>query len=140
MSSKHLLHRKARHSSSWQPHLGHLALVVYWNPHGDFRWSWQSSSTWWAKKMFESSHPGHLFTDHLLHIEIVVVFDLKERKRRNHNEARWGYVVLCFVVVMFMLENDENEVSMELRVMVFDLEKKPKLEWKCGIRFWEKRK
>ena len=48
--------------------------------------------------------------------------------------------MLCFVVVMFMLENDANEVSMELRVMVFDLEKKPKLEWKCGIRFWEKRK
>ena len=90
--------------------------------------------------MFESSHLGHLFTDHLLHIETVVVFDLKERKRRNHSEVGWCYVVLCFVVVMFMLENDENEVSMELRVVVFDLEKKPKLEWKCGIRFWEKRK
>ena len=38
-------------------------------------------------------------------------------------------MVLCFVVVMHMLENDENEVSVELRIVVFDLERKPKLEW-----------
>ena len=42
--------------------------------------------------------------------------------------AMWCCVVLCFVVVMCMLDNDENGVLLELRVVVFDLEKKPKLE------------
>ena len=49
-------------------------------------------------------------------------------------------MVLCFTVVMHKLENDENGVSVEMRILVFDLEKKSKLEWKCGIQFWEKRK
>ena len=48
-------------------------------------------------------------------------------------------MLLCFAVVMHILENDENGVSVELRVGVFDLEKKSKLECKCGIRFWEKK-
>ena len=42
-------------------------------------------------------------------------------------------MVLYFAVVLRMLENDENGVLMELRVVVFDLEKKLKLEWRYGI-------
>ena len=34
------------------------------------------------------------------------------------------------VVVLCKLENDENGVSMELRIVVFGLEKKLKFEWK----------
>ena len=82
-----------------------------------------------SQKTFGSGHPNHLFTDHLMHIETVVVFSLKERRKQNHNEAGWCCTVLCFAVVMRMLENDENGVSVELRVVVFDLEKKLKLEW-----------
>ena len=82
-----------------------------------------------SQKTFGSGHLDHLFTDHLMHIETVVVFSLKERRRQNHNEAEWCYVVLCFAVVMHMLENNENGVSMELRFVMFDLERKPKLEW-----------
>ena len=40
----------------------------------------------------------------------------------------WCCVVSCFAIVMHMLENDENGASVELRVVVFDLEKKPKLD------------
>ena len=74
-----------------------------------------------SQKMFGSGHPNHLFTNHLLHIEIAMVFSLKEKKRRNHKEAGWCCVVLCgvvfccvvlcFAVVMHMLENDENGVQ-----------------------------
>ena len=82
-----------------------------------------------SQKTFGLGHPDHLFTDHLMHIETVVVFSLKERRKQNHNEAGWCCTVLCFAVVMRMLGNDENGVSVELRVVVFDLEKKLKLEW-----------
>ena len=92
-----------------------------------------------SQKTFELGHPDHLFTYHLLHIEIIVVFRLKERRRWNHSEAKWCCVMLCFAVVMHILENDENGVLVELRVVVFDLEKKPKLEWRYGIQFWEKK-
>ena len=34
------------------------------------------------------------------------------------------------VVVLCKLENDENGVSMELRIVVFGVEKKLKFEWK----------
>ena len=86
-----------------------------------------------SQKTFESGHLDHLFTDHLLHIETIVVFSLKERRRRNHSEVGRCCVVYCFAGVLRMLENDENEVLMELRVVVFDLEKKLKLEWRYGI-------
>ena len=33
-----------------------------------------------SQKTFGSSHPSHLFTDHLLHIESAMVFSLKERR------------------------------------------------------------
>ena len=39
------------------------------------------------QKTFGSSHPRHLFTDDLLHIETAMVFSLKERRRRHHSEA-----------------------------------------------------
>ena len=67
-----------------------------------------------SQKMFGSGHPNHLFTDHLMHIETVVVFSLKEKKdgiTMRLGGVLWCCVVLCFAIVMRMLENDENGVQ-----------------------------